>query len=205
MKDALRVLVGLPLLLAYIALIVVAALPDPLRPGFLDRPQTLAVELLGWVGWRAGQPVFTGWDNPNKAIRAFCTHVKARGGAGGDFTLWPPDERCDSYGFRYRTNPREVVHFQSFYSARKQGMKDEALLRGLGRRYCVEARRRDAEVSAVAFVHYAVMVAYADGLLSVSPLQQFEWSCDGARAERIALIPSQREMRAFWGGRGPWE
>ena len=205
MSDALRVRVLSPLLLAYIAVVAVAALPDPLRPGFLDRPQALATRLLASIGWRAGQPVFTGWDNPRRAIRAFCTHVEARAGAGADFALWPPDERCDSYGFRYRTDPREVVHFQSFYSARKQGMQDDALLRGLGRRYCVEARRLDAGVSSVAIVHYAMMVAYEDGALSVAPLQQFEWSCDGGRAERVALLPSSREMRAFWGGRNPWE
>lgn len=205
MKDALRVRLFLPLLLAYMVVVVVAALPDPLRPQIMDRPQASAAKLLASIGWRAGQPVFTGWDNPKKAIRAFCTHVKARGEASGDFVLWPPDERCDSHGFRYRMNPREIVHFQSFYSARKQGMKDAALLRGLGRRYCLEAHRRDAEVSAVAFVHYAVMVAYADGALSVAPLQQFEWSCEGGGAERVALVPSQSEMRAFWGERGPWE
>ena len=88
--------------LGYLALRVLAAVPPPLRPGFLDAPGERAAAALGALSISPGLPIFSGSVTAVHR-RASCLEVSAALAGGGHETLYA--SACPPTGFRWRIDP----------------------------------------------------------------------------------------------------
>lgn len=197
-------------LCAYVAVLVLAAWPDPIRPAFLDPPHDLASRMLRLVGWKAGQNVFAIPERVDETYRAFCIRVKAELRGGGETGIGPADGRCPYARIRLHTPASEIfeVHilrlaWKTRKVTRSRHPMEIEMLGSLGRYYCRRAREQGLDATAVVLAEYAWMESYADGSIRRQPLVAYDWSCDVGQLRTVHYGMTPQELSRFWGGT-PW-
>ena len=88
--------------LVYLALLLLAAVPAKVRPGFLAAPGALAARALGALSISPGLPIFSGSVTAVHR-RATCLEVRATLADGAAETLYA--SACPPTGFRWRIDP----------------------------------------------------------------------------------------------------
>jgi hypothetical protein len=92
---------GVALLAAYAAALLLAALPRPVRPGWLDAPCAAVERLLRSVGLRGGIAVFLPpRERIDHVLRNDCVRVRGLRQVGPPEILQPPEGRCVTRGLR---------------------------------------------------------------------------------------------------------
>lgn len=133
----LRDAVGLPLLVAYMLCLVLAAWPAEIRPAVLDGLGTAAYDALAVVGVRAGIPVFVGTPHKQPSIiRARCIEVKGVDAAGAEIELYPP-EPCPRRGFQWK--PMVYEHSLHHWNSRIADGVGESNLWAMGDHFCQQS------------------------------------------------------------------
>ncbi|MBC8188655.1 MAG: hypothetical protein H8E78_10725 [Proteobacteria bacterium] len=127
----------MPLLLLYMATLILAAWQTDVSLRFLHRPHTLAFELLESVGIRPGMRVFGGSRDPLKAlVRARCTVVHGIDSHGSKTQIYPI-ETCPPDGLRWK--PVVYEHMIVHWTAWLRHGDYQSNLSELGDHFCQEA------------------------------------------------------------------
>lgn len=98
----LRNLLLLPLIVVYMLILLVAALPDAIRPSVIDAPSTAAKHILASVGVRAGMLVFGGEVEKKRFAKKSQCLVVTGTDWNGEETRIHPIEPCPIQGFRWK-------------------------------------------------------------------------------------------------------
>ena len=195
----------LPLLVGYVALLFLAAWPEPVRPGFADAPQLAAYRLLSLAGIRAGQPVFTIEDALEYGTVADCHYARGIEGSGAVVDVWPEGGRCKDGGFRFRLPPREIFHTRGLLQAlsmREIPQVRDGILGAMARTFCW--RGDDvAPFASVDVLWVRNARNYEDATLLRQLLLTFSWDCAEERVTRHRFFPDERAVLAIW-GEEPW-
>lgn len=128
----------MPILLLYMATLLLAAWQTELGSRFLERPHALAFQLLDRIGFRAGMRVFGGSDERMSALlRARCTIVDGVDASGHKTRIYPTNA-CPLEGFRWQPALYDhmIVHWTAWL---KHGNYD-ANLAALGDHFCQQAK-----------------------------------------------------------------
>jgi hypothetical protein len=171
--------------LAYAALLVVAAVPAPLRPSFLDAPARLAGRALEAVAVSPGLAIFSGSVTAVHR-RATCVRVRAERPDGAALTLYASG--CPPTGFRWRIDPWDEMieglvrrtRIERF--ARDPGAKpplswDLIKLQAVGDFFCHSPLAAPGERTAVALEFKNLLVLYSSGLRTEDRAISCRWRC----------------------------
>ena len=144
-----RDIVLLPLLVLYMASLVLAAWPKEIRPSFMDGVSTSLFSAFGSVGIRADMPVFVGSQEVQSSIiRSECIVVEGWDFRGKAIRLFPI-RPCPPKGFRWK--PEIYDHMISHWAWKtRQGANASSNLWALGDHFCHQApdqRIRNVSIS----------------------------------------------------------
>lgn len=215
-RARLRRFLGLPLLLGYSALLVLAALVPEVRPDALDAPHDFARAALEVAGIRAGHVLMASTYEGDYRFQAYCMIVRGQAEPSAPVFLFPADGVCPRSGLRPRLPPMERALYRFLRSAWWQRIRSERhdplgvhqsrarrTLRRIGTHYCARSELRDLDAARVSLAWYVYEVSYETGDLRRGNFLFFEWSCDEKRLLSESWFPSDRQMLAFWGA-PPW-
>lgn len=132
-----RKLVLMPLILLYMATLLMAGWQREVRPVWLNGEYKAAVLLLESVGIRAGMHVFAGTPEPmTKLLVGRCPLVTAIESNGRRRRLYPTAP-CPFEGHRFK--PAVYEHMIIHWTARLQNGDNTANLAALGDHFCQQA------------------------------------------------------------------
>jgi hypothetical protein len=171
--------------LAYAALLVLAALPAKLRPALLDAPARAADRTLGAVAISPGLAIFSG---PVTAVhrRATCVRIRAERPGGGEETLY--SSGCPPTGFRWRIDPWDemieglvrrtrIERFAREPEAKPALSWDLVKLQAVGDFFCHSPLVAAGERAAVSLEFKNLLVLYSSGLHSEDRAISCRWRC----------------------------
>jgi hypothetical protein len=212
--HGLRNYVGAPLLLGYMALLVLAAWPTEIRPSILDDLNAkLERDLFHGAGITAGQPLFHADEDTDWVRRAFCVKVRGQHGDGNGETseLHPPDELCQVDGFRIRLPPVEralhrilVWAYDASTSGRSPGSASDHHLARIGGHFCTQPGPGGEAQREISLIWYWYHENYTNGQLRRYNALQYRFDCVTAALSDRAWMVGDRDFVAFWGSE-PWE
>ena len=174
------------LLLVYFSLLLLAALPEPLRPALLDAPARVASRALEAVGVSPGLAVFSGSVTAVHR-RATCLEIRAERPDGSVDTLYA--SACPPTGFRWRIDPWDemvlglvrrtrIERFASEPGAAEPPRSTEWLkLQALGDFFCHSPEAASGERRAVTLETHDQLVLYSSGLHTRDRTLACRWRC----------------------------
>jgi hypothetical protein len=199
-------------ILGYLALLLLAAVPEKLRPVLLDAPGRFAARALEAVSISPGLAVFSG---PVTAVhrRATCLEFRAERPDGSTETLYASE--CPPSGFRWRIDPWDEMVQGLVRRTRIERFAREPggdapprtyewwKLQALGDFFCHSPEAASGERRAVTLETYDLLVLYSSGIHTRDRTLSCRWRC-GTRplaapsCERIApeIPPVPRPARA---------
>lgn len=186
--------------LGYCALLLLAALPERVRPALLDAPGRLAARALDAVSISPGLAIFSG-PVTDVHRRATCLAIRAERPDGTVETLYASE--CPPTGFRWRIDPWDEMvlglvrrtRIERF--AREPGSDEPSLsgewlkLQALGDFFCHSPEAASGERRAVTLETYDQLVLYSSGIHTRDRALSCRWSCGtrpfaSPRCERLA-------------------
>ena len=178
--------IGRAAILGYLALLLLAALPEPVRPSLLDAPAGFAARALGAVQVSPGLAVFSG---PVTAVhrRATCLEIRAERPDGSAETLYASE--CPPTGFRWRIDPWDEMvlglvrrtRIERF--ARESGSEEPTRsyewlkLQAIGDFFCHSPEAASGERRAVELEMHDLLVLYSSGIHSRDRTLECRWRC----------------------------
>ena len=192
---------GTPVLLLYMALMMLAGWPGEVRPRFLDAAHDASVRIFRLLGMSAGQPLFQTDVNPWKQ-HGFCLFVRESGGE----ILFPPGGECQIEGFHWRLPPVHRATHRMLSSAYREAEggrieASDAFARAIGRSSCLEPDETPEAIEAVWLWYYK---HYDDGSVLRQNGLYFSYSCANAELTERSWGPDDASVLAFWGA-PPWQ
>jgi len=166
-----------PVLLVYVAILVVAALPESLVPDALSGPPRSARHVLWQLGWPAGMSVFSGRSVPEKVSVRWCYRISGYTREGSRDVLFDTMDGC-------RDGARDV--FKDPYVRYHRKMLGRSLAH---LRHSHTHRNRNAyplsALFAIADYHcHRTRISY-DRLVFTSEHQQADAATRGLEVERV--------------------
>jgi hypothetical protein len=185
--------------LAYLALLLLAALPGKLRPAILDAPCRLAARALDAVSISPGLAVFSG---PVTAVhrRATCLEIRAERPDGSLETLYA--SACPPTGFRWRIDPWDEMVLGLVRRTRIERFAREPRsddpprsaewrkLQAVGDFFCHSPEAASGARRAVTLETYDLLVLYSSGLHT----RDRTLSCRGRCGTRPFAWPACRRL-----------
>jgi hypothetical protein len=173
-------------ILAYLALLLLAALPEKLRPASFDGPARLAARALDAVSISPGLAVFSG---PVTAVhrRATCLEIRAERPDGSLETLYA--SACPPTGYRWRIDPWDemvlgLVRRTRIERFAREPRSDEAprsaewrKLQALGDFFCHSPVAATGVRRAVTLDTYDLLVLYSSGVHTRDRTLSCRWRC----------------------------
>jgi hypothetical protein len=200
---------GTAALCLYLALLVLAAWPSVLSPGFLRAASREAGDALLTVGIRPGQDVFGYPSDREWYPAAYCLHARGQRPGGEVVPLWPPGGKCKTAGLRWWLPPRDRAYMRMFlravrgFAAERPPAVAGGLLEAVGRQLCDEARRDLRPVEQVELLWYRHLRNPETGAERVEPLLRYDWDCRLRRKQDLHWHPDPAYVERSWGGL-PW-
>ena len=186
--------------LGYCALLLLAALPEQVRPALLDAPARVAARALDAISISPGLAIFSG---PVTAVhrRATCLAIRAERPDGSVETLYASE--CPPTGFRWRIDPWDEMvlglvrrtRIERFAREPESGeppLSTELLkLQAVGDFFCHSPEAASGVRQAVALETYDLLVLYSSGIHTRDRALSCRWRCGtrpfaAPRCERLA-------------------
>lgn len=176
-------------ILGYLALLLLAALPEQVRPALLEEPGRFASRALEAVSISPGLAVFSGSVTAVHR-RATCLEIRAERPDGSVETLYASE--CPPTGFRWRIDPWDemvvglvrrtrIERFAREPAGEEPPRSTEWLkLQALGDFFCHSPEAASGERRAVTLETHDLLVLYSSGLHSRDRTLACRWRC-GAR------------------------
>jgi hypothetical protein len=173
-------------ILGYLALLLLAAVPEKVRPAFLEAPGRLAARVLGAVSISPGLSVFSG-SVTSVHRRATCLSIRAERPDGSVETLYASE--CPPAGFRWRIDPwDEMVLGLARRTRIERFVRDSAgedptlsfelwKLQALGDFFCHSPEAARGPRRAVVLETYDQLVLYSSGVLTRDRALACRWRC----------------------------
>lgn len=172
--------------LGYLALLLLAAVPEKLRPALLEAPAQLAVRALDAVSISPGLAVFSG-SVTSVHRRATCLSIRAERPDGSVETLYASE--CPPTGFRWRIDPWDEMvlglvrrtRIERF--VRNAASEDPTLsfelwkLQALGDFFCHSPEAAPGPRRAVTLETHDQLVLYSSGILTRDRMLACRWRC----------------------------
>jgi hypothetical protein len=211
----------LPLLLCYIALLVLAAWRTEIRPAVLDRPSEWAERSLRRAGIFAGIAVFSpDVARPSRQMfyRQRCLEVLAGSGTGAPEQIYPVGRDCPASGFRWWVGPEETMLTRLMTWATddeaerrltgERAAPDEltgsaAILPSIAYHFDRRERSRGRPRDRLTMLYTQHMVDIDTGQVTVDPVVLFGFTVGGGPGT-VLWRPTDRQIAQHWragGGR----
>jgi hypothetical protein len=207
--------VRLPLLLGYIALLVLAAWREEIRPAFLDRSSIWAERTLRRVGIFAGIAVFSPevkHEERQLFLRQRCLEVLAESAGAPPERIYPEAE-CPAVSPRIRVGPHETMltrlmnwaaddEVDRRATGRRPGPGEvtlpEAILPSIAYHFDRQERLagRPRDRFTMLYTHH--MVRYDTGERTVEPIVLFRFTVGGTEPGRVLWHPTERQLATLW-------
>ncbi len=177
---------GRAAVLGYLALLLLAALPEQLRPALLDAPARLASRALDAVSISPGLAVFSG-SVTSVHRRATCLALRAERPDGSLETLYA--SACPPTGFRWRIDPWDEMVLGLVRRTRIErfaptargddspGFYEWLKLQAVGDYFCHSPEAASGERRAVTLDTYDLLVLYSSGIHTRDRTLSCRWSC----------------------------
>jgi len=173
-------------ILGYLAMLLLAALPEQLRPALLAAPARLASRALDAVSISPGLAVFSG---PVTSVhrRATCLTLRAERPDGSQETLYA--SACPPTGFRWRIDPWDEMVLGLVRRTRIERFARTAQgddppqfyewlkLQAVGDFFCHSPEAASGERRAVMLDTYDLLVLYSSGIHTRDRTLSCRWSC----------------------------
>ncbi len=173
-------------ILGYLALLLLAAVPEKVRPPFLEAPGRLAARALDAVSISPGLAVFSG-SVTSVHRRATCLSIRGERPDGSVETLYASE--CPPSGFRWRIDPWDEMvlglarrtRIERF--VRDSARDDPALtfelwkLQALGDFFCHSPEAAPGLRRTVTLETYDQLVLYSSGILTRDRTLSCRWRC----------------------------
>lgn len=173
-------------ILGYLALLLLAALPEKLRPALLDAPGRFAARALDALTISPGLAIFSG---PVTAVhrRATCLEFHAERPDGSAETLYASE--CPPTGFRWRIDPWDEMVLGLVRRTRIERFARETggdappepsewlKLQALGDFFCHSSEAAQGERLAVTLETYDLLVLYSSGIHTRDRTLSCRWRC----------------------------
>ena len=214
--SPLRRWVGLPLLLSYTLLLMLASLVPEVRPRVLDTPYEFARSVLDVAGIRSGHVLMRSNYPGDYRFQSYCMIVRGQGEGSERVFLFPRDGVCPRHGFRPRLPPMERALYRVLRSAWWQALLAErqpagphkrrarSTLARIATHYCQREEVRGLARPRISLAWYVYEVSYDSGDLRRGNFLHFGWLCDEARLVNESWFPSDSQLLRFWGS-PPWD
>jgi hypothetical protein len=190
-------------LVLYALVLLLSALPPPVRPRVLDLPSLVASIALRKVGLRAGISVFS---PPRERIvhvlRQDCIRVRGLRPGAPPETLAPPGGRCVTSGFRPSLPPREW--FLRSLLTGGEGQTSELMREAvIGDFFCHGPDFRERGFAEVEVVWTKPGFHIDSGAESTENVLLFRWRCEPPGVLESSAGPSDARLRQLPGGTAP--
>jgi hypothetical protein len=193
-------LAALPLLVAFVLALFVAALPSPVRPQWLALPNLATNVFLRLFAVRAGISVF---EPPRERIvdvlRNDCIRVRGLRASAAPETLQPPDGRCVTSGVRLGVPLREWM-LRSILTGGEAGLTEIQRESVIGDWFCFAPPWRDRRFEQIELVWTQPTFHIDTGAEKVTNVLFFRWRCDPPGLVGEARGSSDAELRHLTGG-----
>lgn len=191
--------VALVALVLYSAALLLAALPEPVRPGFLHDASRLTDNVLRQVLIRAGIPVFSPpRERITDVLRADCIYVRGVDGAGRRSWIEPPDGRCVTQG--PKPSIPDVEWMLRSLMTGGEGFQTAAMVQAVvGDFFCHASPWQSRDLSEIEILWVQPRFQIETGVESVRPVLAFRWRCAPPGVISDSRPPSAAEVEAFLG------
>ena len=188
-RQTLRKVVLAPLLLGYMALLILAAWTDPVRPGFANGIQGISERVLLRYNIRAGIPVYHGGEKRDSKHKAQCVVVVGHDERGRLRMLHEQLDECGDDGpfFRFVADRYDlalqlVVNF-SIQSKQHAPGRSQAALATLADYFCHSPLVANRGIEQVSTIVVRVRKSYSSGQVTKRSRLIHHWSCEANRVE----------------------
>jgi len=178
--------VGRAAVLGYLALLLLAALPEQVRPALLDAPALVAARALDLARISPGLAVFSGSVTAVHR-RATCLEIRAERPDGSVETLYASE--CPPTGFRWRIDPWDEMVLGLVRRTRIERFAREPggevsphsyewlKLQALGDYFCHSPEAASGERLAIELETHDQLVLYSSGIHSRDRTLACRWRC----------------------------
>ncbi len=206
--------IGLSALVAYVAIVALAAWRHEIRPAFLDPPVALARSALALLGIPPGVAVFTAEvdTSPDAKIASLCLEARAVEGEGPARRIYPEvGRRCPAPAPRLWVRGEDIalsrfaVGMRSAVASRRAGTLAAAQVRFprlLAESLAGHIQSR-ALADGLAPTRYALLwtesrVGYGSGARSDRIVALLRWRADGEGGVFVSWKPDERTLQQHW-------
>jgi hypothetical protein len=195
----------LAVLVAYFAMVVLAAWPAPVRPAALEAAHDTAGRWLQYVSILPGHSVFAMRDRASSIPVADCFYIRGSDARGGAHDVWPPDGRCVRRGVRFRIPPLAIFLARTLNQAGSTlSQPNAAVAHGhafaaIGRTFCDRHGRGEPDYESVALAWVRDVRSYQDGSQLTQPVLVFSWACTPQQFRFVKWFPQGSELRSLFG------
>ena len=195
--------IGAAFVLAWMAVVILAAWPGIVRPGFLDDVHDRATTTLRFFGMMAGQPLFRTVANPWKQ-HGYCLFLRS---SSDGRMLFPPEGECQVMGVHLRLPPvARATHrmlssaWESADGGTRRSEESDAYVASVGRAFCRMSDPQPAALEAAWIWYYR---NYDDGRVLRRNGAIFDYSCEGEQLDDLTWHPGDPAVVEHW-GQAPW-
>lgn len=180
-QERLRAYVLLPGLVGYVALLMLGAWPEPLRPGFLETPQRLVNAVLNSLTIYPGQDVFKGAETFDFKLKAWCIAVVGHTSTGDLRVLYERGDDCVQPSFRWHADVYNVTLQQLLMlSSQTQSSSHQStpiLLTNLADYYCHSRLINNDDVAQVSILSMQIFKSYTTREMARRTTLDYHWDC----------------------------
>jgi hypothetical protein len=177
------VYVLLPGLVGYMALLILGAWPEPLRPGFVERPHRLANAVLNSLTIYPGQDVFKGAETFDFKLKAWCIAVVGHTDTGDLRVLYERGDDCVRPSFRwhadlYNVTLQQLLIFSDKVQSSSHHQSTSILLTNIADYYCHSTLINHGDVAQVSILSVQVFKSYTTGEIARRTTLDYHWNCN---------------------------
>ena len=206
--------IALPLLVSYVALVVMATWRHEIRPSILDTPAAAARSILHSLGITPAIAVFTtdaAQENDEKT-EAFCLEVRVVERSGRVLRLYPEGgARCPAPAPRFWFGGEETALYRSLMilragvsSARhappgtSRDLRPRLLAEGMAEHFRRRAAARGLDADSYVLQWRESQQSFTTGERSEHVVALLRWWPDPARSLALSWRPSAEKLAAHW-------